>query len=243
MKKFFFCLLFFLCYKCLAQQDSLLTVLNDHLHLDSLHLYVPKRVAFDFQFDNRTSFIQNMPISIQGFNPGVVINQKFRWGLGLYWVKAPYQTFRSSKKSSVSSTEVATNRELNMYFTTPSFRYIFLNAKWVQASVDLAVGFGIVDYLIKDQTNTNTLAHKEGLFIPSGAGVELVLIPIRWIGVAGSIGYRKSLKTYDINADFDGMYYSYGIKIFLGRIYKDLVFHRIKKHYNEEVKKVMVTTQ
>lgn len=131
-----------------------------------------------------------------------------------------------------------TNRELDMYFAMPNFRYIFLNKKWIQAGAELAIGFGMIDYTIKNEAETRVLVHKDGLFIPSGAGVELVLIPIRWVGLGGSIGYRKSLQTYDINADFDGMYYSYGVKVFIGTIYKDLKFRSWRKHLAESIRAV-----
>ena len=223
---------------CSAQQDSLIQVLKEQLRLDSLRLFSPKRVSFDFQFDNRNSFIKNRAIDIEGFNPGILVNQKFRYGLGLYRVIAPYEQFKSTKRSSVSDENVTTNRELDLYFATPNFRYIFLKRKWIQASGEAALGFGTIDYTIKNEANTKVLSHKDGIFIPSGLGLELVLIPIRWIGIGGSVGYRKSLGTYDINADFDGMYYSYGVKVFVGRILKDLKYRSWKKRYEEEVNKI-----
>lgn len=225
-------LLLALCtYNCLAQQDSILMRFREQRHIDSAAIYTPKKVSFDFQFDNRHSFIQNKAVTIQGFNLAVLIRQKYRWGIGLYQVIHPYQAFRSTKKSSAITPSIFTNRELDLYFVTPNFRYIFFRRTWIEASGELAVGFGTIDYTIKNENNTQVLSSKKGLFVPAGIGLELVFIPLRWLGASGSLGYRKSLKTYDINGDFDGLYFSYGVKIFLGTIYKDLKFHAKKKNY------------
>ena len=205
------------------------------LQQDSLRIYAPKKVTFDFQIDNRHSFIQNKAIIIEGFNPAIVLNQKFRLGIGLYRVIQPYEMFRSTRKSSVNTSAVVTNRELDLYFATPNFRYIFFQRRWMQASGEVAVGFGTIDYTIKNENNTKVLSSKSGLFIPAGIGVEAVFTPVRWMGLGGSIGYRKSLKTYDINGDFDGFYFSYGVKVFLGTIYKDLRHHAQKKKFRNQI--------
>jgi hypothetical protein len=223
---------------CSAQIDSILLRYREQMHRDSAKIYTPKKVSFDFQFDNRHSFVQNRAITIQGFNPAILVNQKYRWGIGLYRVIEPYQVFRSTKKTSVSASSVATNRELNMYFATPNFRYIFFRRNWMEASAELAVGFGTIDYTIRNENNTKVLSSKTGLFVPAGIGCELVLIPVRWLGVGGSLGYRKSLKTYDIDGDFDGLYFSYGVKLFLGAIYKDLKYKSVKKKYVRESGKI-----
>jgi hypothetical protein len=218
---------------CYAQPDSVVNAIQAQLRNDSLTLYSPKRVSFDFQLDNRNSFIRNQAIEIEGLNPGILVRRKFRYGLGLYRVRAPYESYKSTKRSSVSGEGIATNRELDMYFATPNFRYIFVTAKWIQVASELALGFGAVKYTIKSEDNTKVLARKDGLFVPSGLGLEVVLIPFRWVGAGGSVGYRKSLGTYDINADFDGLYYSYGVKIFIGTIYKDLRYKAIKRRAAE----------
>lgn len=215
-------------------KDSI-EILTDKLVIDSLRLYVPKHLLFDFQFDNRNSFIRNRAINIQGINPGILIDQQFRWGLGLYRVIAPYQKFESRKASSISDGDEITDRELDMYFIMPNFRYLFINRKWIQTGVELAIGFGAINYSISSE---DSFVKKYGTFIPAGGGIETVIIPVRWIGLGGSIGYRKSLKTYDINADFDGMYYSYGVKVFVGLILKDLKYKSLKKHYAEDIRRI-----
>ena len=171
----------------------------------------------------------------------MIINQRFRYGLGIYRVATPFVPFESTKQSSISDADDITERELDMFFVTPNFRYMFVHKKWVRASIEAAIGFGAVNFSIINETDSS-FVKKYGTFIPAGAGVELILIPYKYIGITGSIGYRKSLKTYDINADFDGMYYSYGISIYLGTIFKDLKYKAWKKEDAEEIRKIRSST-
>lgn len=208
---------------CFAQKENVTLDFRERIRNDSLKIYRTKKISFDFQFDNRNSFIRNKAISIQGINIGLNFASGVRWGIGGYRVIRPFQTY-----SSVDNQKITTDRELDLYYITPNFQYTFINRKWIQTSVNLEIGFGNVDYKIYSESHTK-LREKKGFFVPSGIGTEVLLIPIRWIGLDGMIGYRKSLKSYEINADFDGMYYSYGVKVFLGVIYHDLKYHHHKK--------------
>src|ERR1700733_15070542 len=116
--------MFFQWSLCTAQQtkrDSLIRIAKDVLYMDSLRLYQRRKASFDFQLDNRNSFIRNQAIEITGFNPAVIINQKFRYGFGVYFVKFPYENFQSAKKTSVTTANTPTNRELSLFFATPNF--------------------------------------------------------------------------------------------------------------------------
>lgn len=213
---------------CFGQKENLSLDFRQQIRSDSLKIYRPKKIAFDFQFDNRNSFIRNKAISIQGINIGLNFASGVRWGIGGYRVIRPFQTYRS-----IDNQKITTDRELDLYYITPNFQYTFINKKWIDVSVNLEIGFGSVDYIIYSESHTK-LREKKGFFVPSGIGTEVLLIPIRWIGLDGMIGYRKSLKSYEINADFDGMYYSYGVKVFLGVIYHDLKYHHRKKQILRE---------
>jgi len=210
-------------FLCFGQKENVTLDFRERIRNDSLKIYRTKKIAFDFQFDNRNSFIRNKAISIQGINIGLNFSSGVRWGIGGYRVIRPFQTY-----SSIDNQKITTNRELDLYYVTPNFQYNFIEKKWIEVSVLLEIGFGNIDYKIYSE-NYIKLREKKGFFIPSGIGTEVLIIPIRWIGLDGMIGYRKSLKSYEINADFDGMFYSYGVKAFLGVIYHDLKYHHRKK--------------
>lgn len=208
---------------CFGQKEKVTLDFRERIKNDSLRIYRTKKIAFDFQFDNRNSFIRNKAISIQGINIGLNFASGVRWGIGGYRVIRPFQTY-----SSIDNQKITTNRELDLFYVTPNFQYSFIDKKWIDVSVLLEIGFGNIDYKIYTETHTK-LREKKGFFIPSGIGTEVLIIPIRWIGLDGMIGYRKSLKSYEVNADFDGMFYSYGVKVFLGVIYHDLQYYHHKK--------------
>lgn len=228
-KKGIFIFLFIIPGLCYGQKENITLDFRDRIHEDSLKIYKTKKISFDFQFDNRNSFIQNKAISIQGINIGLNFASGVRWGIGGYRVIRPFQTYKS-----VDAQKITTYKELDLYYITPNFQYTFIDKKWIQSSVNLEIGFGSIDYKIYNEGHTKE-RDKKGFFLPSGAGVEVIIIPIRWIGLDGMIGYRKSLKSYEISTDFDGMYYSYGLKVFLGVIFHDLKYHHHKKKIMREV--------
>jgi hypothetical protein len=211
-----------------AQKESLRLSSQEKLQDDSIKIYKEKHVAFDFQFDNRNSFIKNNAVNIQGINIGLDYASGVRWGIGAYRIIQP-----SRRYLMVDKQKVATNRELDLYFVTPNFQYTFFRRKWIETSVVLEVGFGKIVYKVLSEDLSKILRERKGFFIPAGAGLDVLITPIRWAGVEGLIGYRKSLKTYDINQDFDGIFYSYGIKIFIGAILDDLKYHAAKKKYKK----------
>ena len=108
---------------CYAQKENLTLDFGDKVREDSLKIYKAKKIAFDFQLDNRNSFIKNQAISIQGINVGLNFASGVRWGIGAYRVIRPFQTFRA-----VDNQKITTNKELDLYYITPNFQYTFIDS-------------------------------------------------------------------------------------------------------------------
>ena len=49
---------------CFGQKENVTLDFRERIRNDSLKIYRTKKIAFDFQFDNRNSFIRNKAISI-----------------------------------------------------------------------------------------------------------------------------------------------------------------------------------
>lgn len=222
-----FIILLFLSLPCFGQESFRLSS-QQNLHGDSARIYKQKKLTFDFQFDNRNSFIRNNAVNIQGLNMGFNFASGIRWGIGAYKIIKPFQLYRN-----VDQQQVTTNRELDLTYVTPNFQYTFFDRKWIQASVILEVGFGTVEYKILNKDKSIVLREKRGFFLPGSSGLDVLIIPFRWFALEGLIGYRKSLRTYEINKDFDGIFYSYGVKVFLGSILKDLRYHSAKRKHKK----------
>ena len=61
------------------------------------------------------------------------------------------------------------------------------------------------------------------------AGLSVLVKPFRWVGVSGSVGYRKSVFEIDYKEDFDGLYFSYRLNVFVGAIWRDWRAYRLQR--------------
>ena len=65
--------------------------------------------------------------------------------------------------------------------------------------------------------------------MPVQAGLGVLVRPTRWVGVSGSVGYRKSIFEVDYKEDFDGLYFSYRLNVFVGTIWRDWRQHQQRR--------------
>jgi hypothetical protein len=53
-----------------------------HIPLKQVH----RSAKFDLQIDTRNSFVKDFPINVYGVNAGLILRERFRLGLGYYWI-------------------------------------------------------------------------------------------------------------------------------------------------------------
>ena len=207
-----------------AQKKDSLTA---RWHMDSAKIYRPKKIAFDLIFDNRKSLIKGNEVDINGYNVGLIFRSRFRVGAG--WYEIIEKNFHVAKGKQPGF------RDVSIQYAMINFEYWLVNSRWLELAVPLEIGFGSINFASRKEDNITPYLRQapDGFFIPSGLGVQLKIKPLRWIGVTGLLGYRKSLKAHDINVDFDGMYYSYGVAVFLGNIVTDLKYVKGRKRYRK----------
>jgi len=173
--------------------------------------------------DNRNSFIQASAVRIIGLNIGLTPRGKpYRLGLGGYTLRRSYsQLYTYSGKGKNAKLKDTFTPELNLTYFTPNFAYTFLNRRFVELSVPVALGLGRSHYTVTDE-NGKLSTDSRGLFFPAEIGLSVLLKPTRWVGVSAGAGYRVSLKAIDYREDFDGWYYSYRLNLFVGAIWADV---------------------
>ena len=197
-----------------------------------------RRVGFVISLDNRDSFVQSSAVHIIGANAGVVLpGRRWRLGLGGYTLSRDYTALYIYQYKNGKRTKKAPDTltpQLDLTFLTPNVSYVFFQRPWLEISLPLAVGLGRSHYTITDQTGKTT-TDSRGLFVPVEAGVSVLVKPTRWVGVSGSVGYRKSVFEIDYKDDFDGMYFSYRLNVFVGVIWRDLRQHHQSRHLAREL--------
>jgi hypothetical protein len=211
---------------------------------------VEKKWQFDFQLDQRTSFLNakqysGNPITINGVTMGGTYKDKFRFGLGGYLVKAQgnkayfikYNTAIENLAPNAKILGTGNNKsylvqnKTQLYYVTPSFEYIFYHSKWLDLSIPLEIGIGYSKLTLTDYfTNLDLpiLNKKEqpinsaNIFFPSLIGLSMMINLSPDVGLNASAGYRKIITEIGLSQDFDGFYYQIGLQLFPANIVKNL---------------------
>ena len=190
-----------------------------------------RRVGFVISLDNRQSFVQASAVRIIGLNAGILLpNRRWRVGLGGYTLSRSYGDLYVYQIKNGKRTKKVVDTltpQLDLTYFTPNVSYVFYQRRWLEVSLPVEFGLGRSHYTETNQKNA-VKTDSRGLFFPVEAGVSVLLKPLRWVGVSGSLGYRKSIFEIDYKEDFDGLYFSYRLNVFVGAIWRDWRAYRFQ---------------
>ena len=197
-----------------------------------------RRVGFVLSLDNRQSFVQASAVRVIGLNAGVVLpGGRWRLGLGGYTLSRSYADLYIYQYKNGKRTKKIIDTltpQLDLIYFTPNVSYVVFQRPWLEISVPVGIGLGGSRYVVTDQTGSPTV-DKSGVFLPVEAGLAVLIKPVRWVGVSGSVGYRKSVMEIDYKEDFDGLYFSYRVNVFVGVIWRDLRHGQQRRHISREL--------
>lgn len=190
-------------------------------------------------FDQRFSIIRDKQVSIWGQRIGILINEKFKVGVGGYFLN---DRLKSVKVYQDGTPESYLNR--NLTFGTMYIEPFFLRKTYYEFSIVIEAGLGRSYYEAYDSKTDNFIGSDKNLFFPTGAGLSLSLKlpatyhikPLRWIGINFLAGYRYDLFESVFQTDYDGLFYSISGALFLDRISDDYKEWKRKKRSNEVTK-------
>jgi hypothetical protein len=210
------------CVNAGAQKpDTAMTIKSDSL---------PKKKRLSLKpagdFDQRFSFIDNKGVSIWGYRLGVSVNDKYKVGIGGYFLK---QELAGVK---LDADGIPINQlTKNVYYGTIYYEpYLFRRKRWEMSMVfELGYGIALLDSVNKIRGRFLTKT-EEQVFVPAGMGysVNFIIPDIRglhfltYLGLNGMIGLRKAVFESDLKYNFDGWYWSIGSAVFIDKIFTDL---------------------
>ncbi len=195
------------------------------------HRHISIKPSMDF--DQRFSFIHGYSVNIWGERVGILINEKFKTGLGVYYLS---DRLRYKKTDSLGNPLYYGIRHL--YFATVYYEPFFFRRNLWELSLPIEAGYGKSDFHSYDFYTNAPVGHSLKDFIPVGAGLSISfkcpslkhLRCLRWLGINGLIGYRYDLGTlaYEygfatsaFNTGYNGMFWSVSGTIFLDRATDD----------------------
>jgi hypothetical protein len=185
-----------------------------------------------FDFDQRFSFITKREVNIWGVRAGLLVNEKFKVGIGTYYSNGKLESYTIDSTGSTSY-----NGKRNLYFGTVYFEPFIFRFRFIEFSVPFELGAGKSVFRVYNDINGNQVSRIANYFIPTGAGLSLSLKlppigrfkPTRWFGINFLAGYRycafqgklENIFPHRFETDYNGLFWSVSGAIFLDRFSDD----------------------
>ncbi len=209
MKTLIYILAYFTSIFLYGQNNSLqhkIDSLSFKFKKDSAHIYRFKVLRPFAAIDNRNSFIKDGPVNVKGIQAGVIIKEKHTVGFGLY-------SLQNNSRQSVDNkneNNVFAKRSLRLNYLTLFYQYVIIDKRFFELDLPLEVGLGGYHIRVEDTVVHKVITDKNGGTLLTSGGVNIILKPVKWIGISGTAGYRFAFDK-NPNVNFSGAYYSYGV--------------------------------
>ena len=179
-------------------------------------------------FDQRFYYTPEETQNVWGYRFGVLINDRFKLGIGGYYMsESADQGIPATMFSRTTAEPLSIHKKL--YLGTIYYEPYLLKRKFWEASLVVETGYGRTDNYSVNKKDNAVVEGNNTLFIPAGAGLSIncKLPPLfrlqcmRWLGINIMGGYRTTLYQQDKRYNYNGAYWSLGGAIFLDRMSED----------------------
>lgn len=176
---------------------------------------------FVFNFDNRRTFSNGMPVRMSGIRIGAEYNNIVTKFVGFYALSEPIIEKRISDPYTPQQDTVLDYFDFG--YTSFGIDYTFYETKKWQFSMPIQIGLGSGTRDVRDLDTFTVISTTSKGFFPFEIGVTGLYRFYDWVGVGAGIGYRSNLNSFFSLSAFEGVYYSFGLKVFLGVIYRKII--------------------
>jgi hypothetical protein len=197
--------------------------------IDSLQLPEKKAIKPKMNFvinaDLRQTFVKNSPITIYGGYAGLRFKEKHLISLGYYTLAdSSKQRFRTQNQKQAATTAPAqeVGAEVSLWFLSLGYTRTVYNGKIFKIDIPIEIGIGKGSEGIYN-TDGKLLQLTNGNVFPLQAGVSTTIKITRWFGIHLQAGNREILGKSLFQNQYSGLYYTYGISLNFGTIYRDFV--------------------
>lgn len=212
-----------------AKIDSL----TQKLKKDSAYIFRPKSTKPYLRAENRYSFISKKPVNLIGFMAGIVWNEKHIFCAGYYTINR----FRQKSLEFVDANNVTRREYLILNYFISCYQYVILNNKYVQVNIPLAIGYGLYSTQSTDNLETH-FKKSQGGIAPISAGFQAKFKVVKWAGISVVGGYRYVVQEKNIDLNFRGVYYSFGVWVDARHVTRHLKYHYKKKKYKRDLEEL-----
>ncbi|MCW3104982.1 MAG: hypothetical protein JWO09_3422 [Bacteroidetes bacterium] len=220
MKKIGILLLFLCSMKSFAQLSE------EQFIKDSLAILKIKLVRPQLKFDNRINFYGSQPLSITGFDAGVLLSEKLRVTLGYYNMN------NSLKNKAYTKNDTAFGTLLHLEYGSLNTELIYKDTRFLSLGMPLEIAAGMNTFRDKNITANEVLGTRSGALIFVNFGLSATFKPMRFLGLKGIVGYRKVAYNQVKDFSFDGLFTSVGLNVDVHAITSEIKMFRLLKKYH-----------
>jgi hypothetical protein len=192
---------------------------------DSIQIMKGKLIRPQFKFDNRLTWYEGQTLVINGFDVGVLLKDKLRLTLGYYKMNDDLNAFRKTIDS------VDTGSLIKMNYGSINSEFIYKDTRFFSLGMPLEIGVGQNSLNYKNFKTDEIYKVESGILVLTYFGLSASFKPIRWIGLKGIVGYRKTVINQVKAFNFDGVFTSVGLNIDVQEIIRDIRMFKLKKKY------------
>jgi len=192
---------------------------------DSTELMKIKLARPQLKFDNRLTFYEGQSLSINGIDAGVLLKDKLRLTLGFYRLNDDLNLLSQT----IDSLDV--KRHIKIQYAALNTEIMYLDKRYFALGLPLEIGIGYSHFKTTNAKRNEVLTAQSGLLAMAHFGLSATFKPIRWIGLKGMLGYRKTIFNQVSDFQFDGLFTSLGLNIDFREVIRDVKMMRLKKKY------------
>lgn len=177
------------------------------------------KLKFVFNFDTRRSFYGDTKVTYNGIKLGLG-NKRHRFGIGFHGLREP--VYREINHPIDSATD---SSYFNYTQTSLYYEPIFFQSKRWEFSAPFHLNFGNLTGSFKD-TSGRLIPFLDRGTLSLTFSVKGHFKVFRWVGLGFGVGYNQLLgKDIRARKSLSQPFYSYGVKIFIGELWK-LTFNK-----------------
>lgn len=204
-------------------KSSILDSLANELREDSIKIYGFRKLRPYLNYHERNSIENPKIVNFFGPQIGVVLFERHITGLGIYFstrnTKKPYPTYDNN---------AFVDKRINIKYITAFYQYVLIRKKYYELHLPFEVGRGT---LHSEYIQHNNLYRKtEDYFTIAAVGTQLILKPIKWMGISTILGYRAASQKI-----IDGAFYAVGIWVGFKPITTDVNYYLKRRKYKKNL--------
>jgi hypothetical protein len=181
-----------------------------------------RKPSFALATDIRETLVKNSAITIYGGLVGLYFDDKNFYSLGYYTLSNESKVSIRGRNRMQSQSQIApVTDDVYLWFLSAGYTRTIYNRKFLKIDVPIEFGGGEGSNALYD-ADGKLVKLTNGTFFPMQSGVSTIFKLTRWFGVHLQGGYRQVVGQSFFQREYSGIYYTYGITINFGNIYKDV---------------------